>query len=42
MKMLVNIQMTPLLGSPQLGLAWKPLLRVGKVFPSSTERNSRQ
>ena len=42
MKMLVNIQMTPLLGSPQLNLAWKPLLCVGKVFPSSTECNSRQ
>lgn len=32
-KMLVYIQMTPLLGSPQLGSAWKPLLCVGKVFP---------
>lgn len=41
-KMLVSIQMTPLLGSPQLGSAWKPLLCVGKVFPPSAECNCRQ
>lgn len=42
MKMLVDSQMTPLLGSPQLGSAWKPLLCVGKVSPRSAECNSRQ
>lgn len=42
MKMLVRLQMTPLLGSPELGSAWKPLLCVGKVFPPSAERNRRQ
>lgn len=42
MKMLVSLQMTPLLGSLQLGSAWKLLLCVGKVFPPSAERNRRQ
>lgn len=42
MKMLVRLQMTPLLGSLQLGSAWKLLLCVGKVFPPSDERNHRQ
>lgn len=41
-KMLVCVQMTPLLGSPGLRSAWKPLLCVGKVFPPSAERNRRQ
>ena len=41
-KMLVSIQMTPLLGSPQLGSAWRPLLCVGKASPPSAECKSRR